>query len=222
MRPDPPTRLGQGARRAVPYAIAVGGFGVSYGVLARSAGMGRLAPIVMSATTFAGSAQFATASLLAAGGGVAAAITAAILLNARYGPIGLSVAPALSGPWWRRLLEAQLAVDESWALAQTDGRVDRALLLGAGGILYLAWLAGTAAGVAFGDVLGDPKTIGLDAAFPALFLALLAPQVRTATSRLAAVAGGMLALVLIPLTRPGVPVIASAAACAIGLRRPRR
>jgi predicted branched-subunit amino acid permease len=77
----------------------------------------------MSATTFAGSAQFAAASILADGGTVAAAIAAALLLNARYAPIGVSVAPWLAGPRWRRFLHAQLVVDESWAIsARGEGR----------------------------------------------------------------------------------------------------
>src|SRR5438477_4649275 len=84
------TRLRDGAWRSVPIGIAVVAFGVSFGVLARTAGMGTWAPIVMSATTFAGSAQFAAASILHTGGGVAAAVAAAALLNARYVPISIS------------------------------------------------------------------------------------------------------------------------------------
>ena len=112
-------------------------FGASFGILARDAGMGIVAPIVMSLTTFAGSAQFAVASVLETGGAVAAAIVAAVLLNLRYLAIGVSVAPALRGSPARRLAEAQLAVDESWAVAQRDGRVDRDRLLGAGLLLMV-------------------------------------------------------------------------------------
>ena len=140
------------------------GFGASYGVLARAAGMGVLAPIVMSATTFAGSAQFAAASILGTGGATLSAITAAILLNARYAPIGVSVAPYLTGPWWSRFLHAQLVVDESWAIAsEGDGRFNPRVLLGAGLTLYIAWVVGTTLGVFFGDVIGDPAQLGLDA-----------------------------------------------------------
>jgi predicted branched-subunit amino acid permease len=90
------TQYRTGIRLALPLAVAVLAFGVSFGVLARQAGMGSLAPFVMSTTTFAGSAQFAVASVLSTGGGLAAACVAAILLNARYAPIGMSVADALS------------------------------------------------------------------------------------------------------------------------------
>ena len=200
--------------------IAVLGFGVSYGVLAEAAGMGRLAPIVMSATTFAGAAQFAAASILDEGGAVAAAIAAAVLLNTRYTPIGISVAPLFSGPPWRRLAEAQLVVDESWAIAnQGGGRFDRGLLIGAGLVLYPTWVLSTAVGALGGELLGDPERLGLDAAFPALFLALLVPQLRSRTALAAAVGGAAVALALVPLTPPGVPIVAAAAVCLIGWRR---
>jgi 4-azaleucine resistance transporter AzlC len=208
-----------GVRLTLPLGVAVLGFGVSYGVLARSAGMGWLAPLVMSATTFAGSAQFAAASVTGAGGGVTAAVLAAVLLNARYAPIGVTVAPYMSGSWWSRLLSAQLVVDESWAIAsEGKGRFNPKVLVGAGLTIYVAWVAGTALGVAFGKLIGDPARLGLDAAFPALFLALLVPQLHTRDARIAAVLGATIALVLTPFTPPGVPIVAAGAACLIGLR----
>jgi 4-azaleucine resistance transporter AzlC len=215
----PSRRARDGARAAAPLAVAVLGFGVSYGVLARAVDMGALAPIVMSMTTFAGSAQFAAVSVLGAGGGLAAAIVAAIMLNARYAPIGISVAPAFDGPLWRRVLGAQMVVDESWALGQVaPGRYDRERLVGAGVMLWLAWSLGTVIGVLGAGFIGDPEALGLDAAFPALFLALLAPQLGSRRARAAALLGGAIALVLVPVAPPGVPIIAAAAACALGLR----
>jgi 4-azaleucine resistance transporter AzlC len=212
-------RVVDGVRRVAPLAIAVAAFGLTFGVLGQKAGLGPLAAIVFSAATFAGSAQFAAASVLSAGGTTAAAILAAVLLNARYLPIGLSVAPALHGPWWQRLLRAQVVVDESWAVSHVGGgRYDRRLLLGAGATLYCAWVAGTAVGVAFGSLLGDPAKLGLDAAFPALFLALLANQLRDRRTVAAALIGGAIALVLIPFVPPGIPIVAAGAACLIGLR----
>jgi len=220
MEGSPARRYRDGARVVAPLAVAVLGFGISFGLLARSAGMGWLAPIVMSATTFAGSAQFAAVSILGAGGTVAAAVAAAVLLNLRYGPIGVSVAPWLSGPAWWRFLRAQLVVDESWAVAaEGEGRFDPRILVGAGLLLYVSWVAGTAIGALGGQALGDPKTLGLDAAFPALFLALLLPQLRNRRTILAAVLGGAIALALIPLAPAGVPIIAASAACLIGVGR---
>jgi 4-azaleucine resistance transporter AzlC len=181
--------------------------------------MGRLAPIVMSLTTFAGSSQFAAASFFEAGGGIAAAIGAAVLLNARYAPISLTVAPGLGGSRLRRLVLSQLIVDESWAVSHVHGRVDARRLIGAGCVLYVCWTAGTVIGVLAGDVLGDPEDYGLDAAFPALFLALLIPQLRSRTHIAAALLGAAIALALVPFTSPGVPIIAASAACLVGLRR---
>lgn len=217
-----PRTYRHGVRAAAPLAVAVAGFGVSFGVLARAAGMGVLAPVAMSMTTFAGSAQFAAVSIRAAGGTVAAAVTAAILLNARYGPIGVSVAPSLRGGRLSRFLRSQLVVDESWALAaEGDGRFDLRVLVGAGLTLYLAWVVGTAVGALFGDVLGEPAALGLDAAFPALFLGLLVPQLRSGQARRAALVGAAIALALTPLAPPGVPIICAGAGCALGLRRRR-
>ena len=209
-----------GVRATLPLGIAVLGFGVSFGVLAREAGMGAVAPIVMSGTTFAGSAQFASASVLSAGGSIATAVVAAVLLNARYAPIGVSVAPYLSGSWWWRFLHGQLVVDESWAIAaEGDGRYNPRVLLGSGLTIYVGWVGGTTLGVLFGNVIGDPARLGLDAAFPALFLALLVPQLTSARSKQAALLGAAIAVALTPFTPAGVPIVAASAACLLGWRR---
>lgn len=210
-----------GAALAIPLALAVGLFGVSFGVLSQApGGMGALAAIAMSATSFAGSAQFAAASVLSAGGQTIAAITAAVLLNLRYLPIGVTVAPALRGGIGRRFLAAQLVVDESWAIsARGDGTFSAGRLLGAGVVLWLAWVGGTALGVIGGEALGDPAGLGLDAAFPALFLALLWPQLRSRRAMLAALLGAAIALVLVPVAPAGLPIIAAAVAALVGWRR---
>lgn len=218
-----PTETGSyrdGARTIAPIAIAAAAFGATFGVLAREAGMQALAALAMSATTFAGSAQFAAASILGAGGGAAAAVGAAVLLNARYAPISISVAPAFVGGPLRRLLESQLIVDESWAVSRRqDGRFDRRVLVGAGLVLYASWVGGTGMGALAGSSLGDPDRLGLDAAFPALFLALLASQVRTRRALAAALLGGGIALALMPVSRAGVPIVAASAACLVGWER---
>lgn len=207
-----------GFRAAIPLAVAVFGFAVSFGIVADAAGMGWLAPVVMSMTTFAGSAQFAAASVIGTGGAVAAAITAAVLLNARYLPIGISVAPVMTGGPLRRLLAAQLVVDESWAVGHIGGGVySRGRLLGAGVIIYAAWVGGTVAGLAGGQFIGDPEQYGLDVVPPALFLALLLGQVRSRRATVAALLGAGIAVLLVPVTSPGVPLIAASAACVVGL-----
>ncbi len=211
-------RFKDGVRAALPLALAPILFGASFGLLAVEADMGAAAAVAMSATTFAGSAQFAAASILDTGGGAAAAIVAAVLLNARYVPISLSVASIFPGSRRRRLLESQLIVDESWALAGRSGRFDYAVLVGVGLIFYVLWVVSTALGTVVGDLL-DPTAIGLDAAFPALFLALLAPYLRSSQARAAAALAALITFVLIPFTPPGVPIVAASAACLLGLRR---
>jgi 4-azaleucine resistance transporter AzlC len=207
----------EGARRIAPIGVAAAVFGASFAVLSHTAGFDGLAAIVMSATTFAGSAQFAAASVLETGGGVAAAVAAAVLLNARYAPISVTVGDQFRGSIVRRLFAAQLIVDESWALSRrSDGRYDRRLLVGGGLVLYVCWVSGTALGALVGDRLGDPERYGLDAAFPALFLALLVPQVTSRRALAAALTGGAIALVLIPFVPAGVPIVAATAACFIG------
>jgi 4-azaleucine resistance transporter AzlC len=217
---EPQVGARAGMRAVVPLLPAVAAFGVSYGVLAQTAGMGAIAPVVMSATTFAGSAQFAVASILAGGGSAAAAVLAAIFLNTRYAPMSIAVAPAIGGPWWRRVLTAQLVVDESWALAlRPGGRFHLPTLIGAGAVLFPCWVVGTAAGVLAGDLIGDPERLGLDAAFPALFLALLAPQLRRRGHVTTAATGAAVALALVPFVPAGIPIVAGSAACLLGLRR---
>jgi 4-azaleucine resistance transporter AzlC len=196
---DAGSRLRDGARAIAPLTIASFAFGVSFGLLARTAGMGVAAPVVMSMTTFGGSAQFAAVSVLGAGGGALAAVAAAVLLNARYAPLSVAAAPWFRGPLWRRALEAQLTVDESWAVAARDGgRFDVPVLVGAGLTLYPFWVGGTVVGVIGGDALGDPERLGLDAAFPALFLALLVSQLRVRRDVVAALLGGAIALAYYP------------------------
>jgi 4-azaleucine resistance transporter AzlC len=194
-------------------------FSLSFGVLASTAGMGTWAPIVMSVTTFAGSAQFAAASVLNDSGTVFAAVGAAALLNARYAPISVTVAPSLGGSFWERLFVSQLIVDESWAVSQVGGgRVDRKMLIGAGSVLFSCWVTGTVVGVVGAEFLGDPAKLGLDAAFPALFMALLVTQLKNRKTVAAALLGAAIALTFVPFTATGVPLLLASLACLIGLK----
>jgi 4-azaleucine resistance transporter AzlC len=217
--PDEPAR--SPILLALPLAAAIGMFGISFGVLAASdPAFGGLAAIVMSATTFAGSAQFAALSVLAAGGQSVAAIVAAVLLNLRYLPIGVSVAPSLHGGLLRRFVVSQLVVDESWALAaRRGGRFDIRTLIMAGAVMWLAWVGGTSLGVLGGSAIGDPNALGLDGGLAALFLALLWPQLRDRRSQLVALLGVAIAVGLVPFTPAGLPIIAAGTAAIIGLWR---
>jgi 4-azaleucine resistance transporter AzlC len=206
-------------RAALPLAPAPFLFGLSFGVLADAAGMGMVAATVMSATTFAGSAQFAAATILDDGGTVLAAILAAVFLNARYIPIGVTVASIVPGSRLARFVEAQLIVDESWALSGRSGRFEWQILAGAGLLLYVLWVAATALGSLAGGVLDDPDALGFDAAFAVLFLALAAPYLRSRRALQAAALAAAITLVLLPVAPAGVPIVAASAACLLGLRR---
>lgn len=213
-----------GVRAGLPFAVAGFVLAVSFGVLATPV-IGAAAAIVMSTIVFAGSAQFGALAVLAAGGGAVAAVAAGVLLNARYVPMGIALGPSLRGRPWRRALIGQGMIDFSWAAAaRRGGRFDWRFMLGATTPAYPSWVVGTATGVLVGDMIGDPDRLGLDAIFPAFFLALLLAGETSAGRRavVAALIGASLALALIPFAPPGVPVIAASLAALIGLDRSAR
>lgn len=200
---------------AAPVVAAVTVFGVSYGVLARSAGIEVWQAVLMSATVFAGSAQFAAVSVLGGGGAAAAAVLSGALLNARYLATGTAVARSLPGGRLPRFLLSQLVVDENYALAVaagTPGRPDRRMLLWSGTALWIGWVGGSLVGGLLGPVVGEPRTLGLDAAFPALFVALLWPMLDRRPAVTAAIAGLAAAALILPFTSPGIALGAAAVA----------
>ena len=211
-------RIRDGMRAALPLAPSPILFGLSYGVLADATGFGSAAAIVMSATTFAGAAQFAVVSVFDSGGTVVAAALAAIFLNARYVAISMTVASIFPGGRARRLVESQAIVDESWALSGRRGRFEWPILVGSGLVFYVLWVGSTAAGTLVGGVLDDPNAIGLDAAFAALFLALAVPYLRSRRGLQAAAVAAVITLALTPFAPAGVPIVAASAACLLGLR----
>jgi predicted branched-subunit amino acid permease len=206
-----------GFRAGLPLAVAAFLIGASFGVLGRDV-FGAAGATVMSAVVFAGSAQFASAAVLGAGGGAGAAVLAGTLLNLRFLPMGVALAASMSGSWLRRAAEGQANVDASWALAaRAGGRFDVPFMLGATAATYPGWVAGTLAGVLAGDAIGDPQALGLDALFPAFFLALLWAEARERPA--VAVAGAAIAIALVPFVPPGIPIIAAClAAVALGAR----
>jgi 4-azaleucine resistance transporter AzlC len=208
-----------GIRAGLPFALPTLALGVSFGVLARPL-MGSVAPIVMSIFVFSGAAQFAALTVLTAGGGAAAAIGAGLLMNARFLPMGVAAAPALNGRLWRRVARAQAIVDASWARASRgDGTFDRGILVGATVPQAICWISGTVLGVLGGSALAHPNRFGLDAIFPAFYLYLLSGELGNRRAVPPALLGAAIALALMPIAPPGVPVIAAASAALLGLRR---
>ncbi len=206
-------------RDAVGIGVAVGVYGVSFGVLAVAAGLSPVQACVMSMLTFTGASQFAFIGVLAGGGGVLAAMGPAVMLAMRNAAYGLSLAPILPGPLRKRALLAHLVIDESTAMARAhdDPASARRAFVLTGVSVWVCWNAGTSVGAVLGGGLGDPRALGLDAMFPAAFLALLAPQLRRPGAPVAAVAGAALALALVPFAPAGVPVIAGLAGLVPGL-----
>jgi len=201
--------------RAATVAIAVGVFGVSFGVLAVAAGLPGWSVVLMSLVVFAGSAQFAAVGVIAAGGGVLPAILAGALLNVRFVATGIAVARSLPGGRLQRTVLGQLVVDETYALgvaAGEPGHPDGRTMVVAGLLLYVAWILGTVIGALIGPVLGDPRRLGIDAAFPALFVALLWPMLRGHHAVRCALAGAAVALLLAPFTPAGAPLAGAAVA----------
>jgi 4-azaleucine resistance transporter AzlC len=216
----PRVRLRAGMRRGVPFGVAVFAIAISYGVLARPV-EGTVAPIVMSIVVFSGAAQFGARSILAAGGGAGAAIAAGVLLNARYLAMGLALAPSLRGRPLSRAGIALTTVDASWAAASRgDGTFDPWYMVGVTVSQYPAWVLGTIVGVLVGSALGDPRSLGLDALFPAFFVALLFEEARGRRKLTAAAGGAGISLGLTPLAPAGLPILAAAVA-AVAVSRTR-
>jgi len=208
MSPTPTSPL----RAAAIFATTSGLIAVSFGVLARTGGVSLPMTCAMSLVVFAGGAQFLAIATIASGGSPLAAVVGGIVLNARHLPYGLAVAPFLRGPLWKRALSSQIVLDESTALAlaQPTPELGRVAFYACGCMLFVAWNLGTLAGALAGGAITDPSALGLDAAFPASMLALLAPLLRRRDVRAAALAGAVIALAATPFTAPGVPILLAA------------
>ena len=208
-------------RNALAIGVATGAYGISFGVLSQGAGLSLLQTVAMSLLVFTGATQFSVVATIGAGGGLATALGNGLLLAARNTAYGFAMAPLLRGSLLRRLLGSQIVIDESVAMAraQTGEEDARRGLLITGAAVYVFWNAGTVLGALAGDAIGDPAAFGLDAMFPAAFLALLAPQLRQPGAPRAAIAGALIAAVLVPFTPPGVPVLAAALGV-LAARRP--
>ncbi|MGH9135208.1 MAG: AzlC family ABC transporter permease [Ilumatobacteraceae bacterium] len=206
---------------SLTLGIAVGVFAIAFGVGAVSAGGTVLQACTMSLLVFTGASQFSAVSVVDSGGSTASALSSAMLLAARNGVYGLTMSRHIDGSIGRRLVAAHITLDESTAMAtaQDDPHARRAAfwITGFAGLFF--WNLGTLIGALAGEAI-DPETFGLDAAFPAGFVAMLAPHLRTRIGRVVAIAGASICLVLVPLVPIGVPILCASAAVLIGVRRP--
>ncbi|OLB77978.1 MAG: branched-chain amino acid ABC transporter permease [Actinobacteria bacterium 13_2_20CM_2_71_6] len=217
-----PARRNEILRNAAGVGTAVGAYALSFGALSVAAGLSAVQTMVLSLVMFTGGSQFALVLTLGAGGGWLTAAGSAVMLGSRnlfYGP---RVAELLDRPrGWRRLLAAHVTIDETTAMAlgQEEKEAARYAFWATAVSVYALWNLGTLVGALGATLLPDPKMLGLDAAAPAAFLALLEPRLRGREPWLVAGAAAVVALLLVPVVPAGVPVIVAAlVAVAAGLR----
>lgn len=197
-------------RDALAIGAAVGVFGATFGVLAVAAGLTPLQTQAMSLLVFTGASQFAAVGVIESGGTPAAAVGSALLLAARNGLYGVSLSRYVRGGRLRRLVGAQLVIDESTAMATAHPEATPRAFWVTGLSVFGFWNLGTLLGALGGEAIGDPTTLGLDAAFPAGFVALMAPHLRRRDGRVAAAVGGAVAIVTVPFVPAGVPILLAA------------
>lgn len=217
-------------RAAWGVGLAVSAYGVSFGALAVASGLTVWQACVLSLVMFSGGSQFALIGVIASGGAGAgpAAIAGATLLGLRNGLYAVRVSPIIGPGALKRLAAGHLTIDESTAVAtaQSDPDAQRAGFWATGLIIYVGWNAMTLVGALLGDLLGDVRAYGLDAAAAAAFLGLVWPRLKSLEPIAVAVGAAVVAAVTIPALPPGVPVLIAAlvgvAAGVIGVWRRRR
>lgn len=211
MEVDPATRRRAVIRDSLGVGIATGTYGASFGAVSVGAGLDVLQTCVLSLLMFTGASQFALVGTLAAGGTPWSGAATALLLGTRNTLYGLRVAPLLGWSGWRRVAGAHLLIDETTAMSvtrETEGDA-RTGYVTTGITIFVLWNATTLLGAVAGTVLGDPRSLGLDAAVGAAFLALLWPRLGQRTSQVLAVLAVAVALGLLPVAPAGVPVLAA-------------
>jgi 4-azaleucine resistance transporter AzlC len=197
-------------RDTVAYSIGIGVAGASFAALATAQGLPWWITMAMSMLVYAGTAQFAAIGVAAAGGGPAAVITTGLILNLRHIPYGMAVGHLYWDRWWTRLLGTQNLLDTTaaFALAEGDDRRRARIAYWTTGVgNAVAWAIGNLVGIAAGGRITDPAALGLDAALPAIVLALVLPSLKDAGTLLASLTGAAIALATSPFLPAGVPVL---------------
>ncbi|TDU89152.1 4-azaleucine resistance transporter AzlC [Kribbella voronezhensis] len=207
-----------GMRLGIGPATAGFVLALSFGAEARARGWGFGLPILFSMFAFSGSAQFTLLTTLA-GGSAVAAVTAAVLINARYLVMSLALNDSLQGGRLSRALQAQTLVDASFVVAhRNNGEYDVGRLIGASATQWLTWVSGTAIGVLLSPTPDLMHRLGLDVAFPAFFVILALDELRRSSRALvAAVLGAAIAAGLLFVTAPGYALLGATAAALLGV-----
>ena len=202
------------AAASLSVSFTVGLYGIAFGAAGIAAGFSLLQTCLLSLLTFSGASQFAVVGVLGAGGSAISGITTASLLGIRNALYGLRMAPIMKFRGWKKIVGAQVTIDESTgvALGQSDLGIDAMRqgfwLTGLG--VYLFWNLFTVIGALGAQAMGDPATWGLDAAVPAAFLGLLWPRLTNKRERTLAIAAMALSLALTPFVAAGIPIISTA------------
>ena len=198
-------------RDSLGVGVATGAYGVSFGAVSVAAGLSVAQTCALSLVMFTGASQFAFVGVLAAGGAPLSGGLTALLLGTRNTLYGLRLAPLLRWRGPRRLLAAQVLIDESTAMSmtRTTTAAARVGFLTTGVAIFVLWNLATLIGAVAGSAIGDPRTYGLDAAVGAAFLALLWPRLADRRNQVVAALGAAVALALVPVTAAGVPVLAA-------------
>lgn len=209
-------------RDALGVAIASGAYALSFGAIATASGLSLLQTVALSVLMFTGASQFALVGVIGTGGSVWAGAATAALLGSRNALYGLRLSSLLNVRGLRRIAAAHFVIDETTAMAigRDTERASRFAFWATGPILFTFWNLGTLIGALATHALPDPKVLGLDAAPPAAFLALLAPRLRAREPLAIAIAAGVLALICLPFVPAGVPLLIVAMLVGLlGLRR---
>jgi predicted branched-subunit amino acid permease len=199
-------------RNAAGIGVATGAYALSFGAVATAAGFSILQTCVLSLAMFSGASQYATVGILGSGGDALPAAATAVLLGSRNALYGLRLSSLLGVRGPRKLVAAQLVIDESTAmsLGRDDDQLNRLGFWATGISVYVLWNLGALIGALGAHALSDPKAVGLDAAAPAAFLALLAPRVRNRLSFGVAIAASAIAMASVPFLPVGGPVLLAA------------
>jgi predicted branched-subunit amino acid permease len=208
-------------RDALGIGIASGAYALSFGAIATTAGLSLIQTVSLSVLMFTGASQFALVGVLGAGGSVWAGAATATLLGSRNALYGLRLSGLLKVRGLRKFAAAHFVIDETtaMAIAREDEREARFAFWATGVALFVLWNTGTLIGALATHALSNPKVLGLDAAPPAAFLALLAPRLRSREPIAIALAAGVVALVVLPFVPAGIPLLIVAALVAlVGLR----
>lgn len=208
-------------RDAVGIGVATGAYALSFGAISTAAGFSVAQTCVLSLAMFTGASQFALAGVVGIGGPASAGVATAVLLGTRNALYGVRLAPLLHVRGVRRLAAAHLVIDESTAMAtaREEPRAGRLGFWATGIAVFVCWNTGTVVGAAGASVLADPRSLGLDAAAPAAFLALVAPRLRRRETATVAAVTVLAAIASTPFVATGVPVLLAAlVAVGAGLR----